>query len=123
MRDARGFSLIEVLVIIVLVGVLSGLAISQYAAFRASSFDSKVTATVRGVATGEEAYYAQYQSYAADVTTLKNVPVDDVDLVITPGNSGNLATSFRIVGTHPGARKTSTWISDPAAGEAHLTVN
>ena len=121
MRNARGFTLIEVLVVIVLIGVLSGLAISQYATFRARSFDSKVTAAVRGAATGEEAYYAENQAYVADARTLR--ASDDVHLAITAGNSGNLGTSFRIVGTHPGTQKTATWISDPAPGEPHLIVN
>ena len=53
MRDQRGFTLIEVLVVIVLVGVLAGLAISQYASYRARSFDGRVAAAVRGVATSE----------------------------------------------------------------------
>ena len=123
MRNARGFTLIEVLVVIVLIGVLSGLAISQYATFRSRSFDSKVTAAVRGAATGEDAYYAQYQAYAADARTLKSAPTDEVHLVISAGNSGDLGTSFRIVGTHPGTQKSATWISDPVPGEPHLIVN
>jgi prepilin-type N-terminal cleavage/methylation domain-containing protein len=123
MRDDRGFTLIEVLVIVVVIGVLSGLAISQYAIFRASSFDSKVTAAVRGAATGEEAYYAQFQSYAPDLATLRNVPSGDVQLMITAGNSGSLGNSFRIVGTHPAAHKTAVWISDPLPGQPNLIVN
>ena len=123
MRNDRGFTLIEVLVVIVLIGVLSGLAITQYARFRASSYDSKVAAAVRGAATGEEAYYAEHLAYAPDVTTLRTVPSDDVHLVITAGNTGNLTSSFRIVGTHPGAQKTATWVSDPAPGEPNLIVD
>ena len=123
MRNDRGFTLIEVLVVIVLIGVLSGLAIAQYARFRAKSFDSKVAAAVRGAATGEEAYYAEHLAYAADVTTLKNVPIDDVHLVISAGNTGTLGSSFRVVGTHPAAQKSFTWVSDPAPGEPNLIVN
>ena len=39
MRDQRGFTLIEVLVVLVLIGVLSGLAIAQYAGFRSRGFN------------------------------------------------------------------------------------
>src|SRR5690348_616110 len=66
MRDHRGFTLIEVLVVIVLVGVLAGIAIAQYASFRARGYDSKVAAAVRGVATSEEAYYAENRVYASN---------------------------------------------------------
>ncbi len=123
MRTDRGFTLIEVLVVIVLIGVLSGLAITQYARFRASSYDSKVASAVRGAATGEEAYYAEHLAYAPDVATLQSIPSDDVRLVITAGNTGNLASSFRIVGTHPGAAKSYTWVSDPVPGEPNLLAN
>ena len=64
MRDQRGFSLIEVLVVIVMIGVLAGIAISQYASYRARSFDGRVAAAIRGVATSEEAYYAENHEYA-----------------------------------------------------------
>ena len=123
MRNDRGFTLIEVLVVIVLIGVLSGLAIAQYARFRTSSYDSKVAAAVRGAATGEEAYYAEHLAYAADIATLESIPSDDVQLIITAGNTGTLGSSFRIVGTHPSAQKTVTWVSDPSPGEPNLIVN
>jgi type IV pilus assembly protein PilA len=123
MRDHRGFTLIEVLVVIALVGVLAGIAISQYASFRASGYDSKVAATVRGVATGEEAYYAENRVYASSTDALSDLPIGDVTITISAGNSGDLNSSFRIVGTHPGAARTFTWLSDPPLGEPNLVAN
>ncbi len=120
MRDHRGFTLIEVLVVLVLIGVLAGIAISQYASFRARGYDSKVAAAVRGVATGEEAYYAQNRTYAADVDHIHGMVIGDVSIEITPGNSGDLDSSFRVVGTHPGTPRTFTWLSDPGPGEPNL---
>lgn len=119
-RDNRGFTLIEVLVVIVIVGVLAGLAISQYASFRARGFDSKVAAAVRGVATGEEAYYAANRAYAATVDDLGGTTVGDVAITIGPGNTGNLGTSFRVTGTHPGTQRRFTWVSDPEPGSPNL---
>jgi len=120
MRDTRGFTLIEVLVVIVLVGVLSALAISQYASFRQRGFDTKVAAAVRGVATGEEAYYAENRVYAGSIGELPGMAIGDTTITISAGNSGSLNTSFRIVGTHPSAARTFTWLSDPAPGEPNL---
>ena len=123
MRDQRGFTLIEVLVVIVLVGVLASLAISQYAGFRARAFDRKVAAAVRGVATSEEAYYAENRSYAADVDELHSMTTGDVAIAISAGNSGDLNSSFRVVGTHPAATRAFTWVSDPGPGEPNLIQN
>ncbi len=120
MRDQRGFSLIEVLVVLVMIGVLAGIAISQYASYRARSFDGRVAAAIRGVATSEEAYYAENREYAEDVDTLGNIATGDVAIAISPGNSGTLGTSFKIVGTHPSGTRTYTWVSDPDPGEPNL---
>lgn len=116
MRDHRGFTLIEVLVVIVIIGVLAGLAIAQYAGFRARGYDTKVAAAVRGVATGEEAYYAENRIYAAAIDDLRGMSLGDVAITIGPGNSGDLASSFRVTGTHPGTPRTFSWVSDPAPG-------
>ena len=123
MRDHRGFTLIEVLVVIVLVGVLAGLAISQYASYRARSYDGKVAAAVRGVATSEEAYYAEKREYAPNVMALRTMATGDVTIAITAGNSGTLGTSFKIVGTHPSATRSFTWVSDPNPGQPNLLEN
>lgn len=116
MRDHRGFTLIEVLVVIVIVGVLAGLAIAQYAGFRARGYDTKVAAAVRGVATGEEAYYAENRVYAAAVDDLRGMTLGDVAITIGPGNSGDMASSFRVTGRHPGTPRSFSWVSDPAPG-------
>ena len=123
MRDTRGFSLIEVLVVIAIIGVLSGISIAQYAGYRARGYDTKVAATVRGVATGEEAYYAQHQAYAASVVQIDHVGVGDVAITIAAGNSGDLQTSFKVIGTHPNATRSYTWLSDPTPGQPNLLEN
>ena len=120
MRNHRGFTLLEVLVAVVLIGVLSGIAIAQYADYRQRGFDSQVASVVRGVATGEEAYYAEHLVYASDVDTLDAMVLGDVHITIAAGNSGDMGTSFRLVGTHPEAKRRYTWISDPIPGAPNL---
>jgi type IV pilus assembly protein PilA len=122
MRNHRGFTLIEVLVVIAIVGVLAGLAISQYASFRARGYDTKIAAVVRGLATGEEAYYAENRAYAAEVDDIGGMTVGDVAITIEPGNTGDLTSSFRITGTHPGTPRTFSWVSDPGPGTPNFAA-
>jgi len=123
MRDHRGFTLIEVLVVTVLVGVLAGLAIAQYASYRSRGFDSKVAAAVRGVATSEEAYYAAHLNYAGTVAQLGTMAIGDVAITIAPGNTGSLDSSFSVLGTHRATTRSFSWISDPLPGQPNLIEN
>ncbi len=121
MTNERGFSLIEVLVVVVIIGVLAGISISQYASFKANGVDAKVASAVRQIATGQEAYYTNYLAYAADADALEGVVLDDVLIEVSAGNSGDLGTSFRVQASHPDASHSYVWLSDPAAGESHLS--
>ena len=121
MTNERGFSLIEVLVVVVIVGVLAGIAISQYADYKASGVDAKVASAARQVANGQEAYFTNHLAYTADADELEGVVLDDVIIEVSAGNSGDLETSFRVTATHPAANRGYEWISDPAPGEPHLS--
>jgi prepilin-type N-terminal cleavage/methylation domain-containing protein len=119
-RRARGFTLLELLVVTSIIGILASIAIPQYASLRARGFDSKVASAVRHVATGEEAYFAGNRVYTADVGDLEGMNLEDVEITITAGNSGDIATSFRVHGQHDKASHEFEWVSDPLPGEPNF---
>lgn len=123
-RNQHGFTLIELLVVTSIIGILASLAIPQYASYRARSFDAKVSSAVRHIATGQEAYYTEHLSYTADVADLTGMTLgDDVEIVISAGNSGSLSSSFKIHGSHPSASHQYDWVSDPGPGEPNFFVS
>jgi type IV pilus assembly protein PilA len=123
-RNAHGFTLLELLVVTSIIGILASIAIPQYASYRARGFDSIVESQVRHVATGQEAYFVDNGEYAADVTSLDNMAIeDDISITIAAGNTGDLQTSFRIHASHPQAAHSYDWVSDPAPGEPNFSLN
>ena len=122
-RSNQGFTLIELLVVTSIIGILASIALPQYAQLRARGFDSKVESAVRHVATGEEAYFASHYIYSSDVNQLDGMVLADVQVTISPGNSGDLTNSFRIHGSHPSASHDYDWVSDPAPGDPNFITN
>jgi prepilin-type N-terminal cleavage/methylation domain-containing protein len=121
-RHQRGFTLIELLVVTSIMVILASIAIPQFAAYRAKGFDAKVSSAVRNVATGEEAYFIGHSTYAASVASLDGMVLGDVQITISPGNSGDLSSSFRVHGSHPQASHDFDWISDPAPGDPNFVT-
>jgi prepilin-type N-terminal cleavage/methylation domain-containing protein len=122
--NTRGFGLLELLLVIAVIAVLAAIALPHYADAKARSLDAKLEATVRHVATGEEAYYAARLSYTKSLDDLDGIiVVGGARITIDRGNSGSIGTSFRVRGTAPGVDHAYVWVSDPPAGEPNLFVD
>ncbi len=122
-RTNAGFTLLELLVVTSIVGILASIAIPQYASYRARGFDSIVESQVRHVATGEEAHFINNGRYTDSVGDMAPMVIDEgVTVSISAGNSGDLATSFKVHGSHPQAAHEYDWVSDPLPGEPNFIV-
>ena len=63
LRAEGGFTLIELLVVIAIIGILAAIAIPQFAAYRRRGFDADVKSNVKNLATAEEAYFTDANTY------------------------------------------------------------
>lgn len=123
-RSDTGFTLLELLVVVSIVGILASIAIPQYASYRARGYDSIVESQVRHIATGEEAYLTGHSGYTADMNNLEGMVINpDITITISPGNSGDIGSSFKIHGQHPQASHEYDWVSDPAPGEPNFVIS
>jgi type IV pilus assembly protein PilA len=66
MRKDEGFSLIEVLVVILLIGVLAALALPAFIGQRSKGEDTDAKSDARNLVSHLEAFHATEKTYAAD---------------------------------------------------------
>jgi prepilin-type N-terminal cleavage/methylation domain-containing protein len=78
-NKAKGFTLVELMVVIVIVGILAAVAIPKFMdashKAKASEFPTQLTA----IYTGQMAYQAEKGSYVTDIAALKDSAGVDVD--------------------------------------------
>jgi len=62
--NKKGFTLIELMIVIAIIGILAAIAIPQFASYRQKSYNSASQSDLRNIKTNLEAYYADYQEYS-----------------------------------------------------------
>ena len=68
----KGFTLIEVLVVIAIIGILAAIAIPQFASYRKKAQNSAAQTALRNLATSEENYYVAHNAYTGSTADLSN---------------------------------------------------
>lgn len=66
MDKERGFSLIELLTIIAIVGVLAAIALPMYANIKAKAFNARAVSDLKGVLSGQESYFVDNDNYLSE---------------------------------------------------------
>jgi prepilin-type N-terminal cleavage/methylation domain-containing protein len=102
--NRKGFTLVEVLIVVIIIGILASIGIPQFAASIEKAKGGEARAGLGHIQTGEKVYYAENEFYTSNLTDL------DVTLtqkywslsVSTPSSTTYTATATRSGGTRSG---------------------
>ncbi len=62
-KDDNGFTLVELLVVVVIIGILAAIAIPQFNAYRQRAYNASAVSDLKNFKTAMESYYADFQKY------------------------------------------------------------
>jgi prepilin-type N-terminal cleavage/methylation domain-containing protein len=113
MRNAKGFTLVELLIVILIITILATILIPNFTAFRKRAYDAVVVSYLSDVAKFEEIYLIDNNSYTANLNNLYPLGLKPVPSGVMIGFR-NSSHGYCFVAAHP--RGTVWFVVTPSNG-------
>jgi prepilin-type N-terminal cleavage/methylation domain-containing protein len=88
MRSRSGFTLVELLVVVVVIGILAAMAIPRFNNTKGRANFSAIKADLRNLALAEESFFVDRSTYSADLDSLKVTLSPGVVLSVVEATNG-----------------------------------
>ncbi len=104
-NNEKGFTLIELMIVIAIIGILAAIAIPQFASYRMRAYNSAAQADLRNAMTEQEAYYMDNDTYTPTICNLTNL--NNSDGVSVAASAGTIST-YTMTSSHSNGNVTYT---------------
>lgn len=117
----QGFTLVELLVVVIIIGILAAIAIPVFLNQRQGAVDAGIKSDLRTIATSVETAFINTQEYPASANGTGTVTIDGEDIVLSNDQTvveytNNADGTYTITGINTDAGTGLTFTYDSAAG-------
>jgi type IV pilus assembly protein PilA len=98
-RQRAGFTLIELMIVVVIIGILAAVAIPKFTNTKGKAYASSLKSDLKNLTTQQETYFYYHEQYSNSVAALSFTVSNGVVLNISEAT----ATGWSATTTHPAA--------------------
>jgi type IV pilus assembly protein PilA len=116
--NEKGFTLIELMIVIAIIGILAAIAIPNFVSYRMRAYDSDAQSNIKNLMTAEEAYFVDNATYTNTVSGLPGF-VQSAKVNISVAAAGT--TSYEVTAKHTASD--NSWTVHVPAGTITKTTS